>query len=219
MVLQNLCTRFERGRLTALIGRNGIGKSTLLKTLALFLAPLSGRLLLMNRPASDYTDQERARLISVVLTGRPQVQNMTVGELVALGRSPYTDFWGRLRRRDQQVVEDAIRSVGIEGLQDRMTHTLSDGEFQKVMIAKALAQQTPVILLDEPTAFLDYPSKVEVFKLLNRLAHEQQKTIILSTHDLELAIRLSDDILECTEKGVEKVTAESVSAQIAQLID
>ena len=119
---------------------------------------------------------------------------MSVRELVSLGRSPYTGFWGGYSAEDLHIVDEAIRMVGIERLADRMMHTLSDGERQKVMIAKALAQETPVIYLDEPTAFLDFPSKVEVMQLLRRLAVEMQKTIFLSTHDLELALQIADTI-------------------------
>ena len=131
-------------------------------------------------------------MIGIVLTEKPDVRNMTVEELVGMGRSPYTGFWGVLTAEDHRIVAEAVGMVGIEPLQGRMIHTLSDGERQKVMIAKALAQQTPVIYLDEPTAFLDYPSKVEMMQLLRRLAHDQQKTIFLSTHDVELALQLAD---------------------------
>ena len=119
---------------------------------------------------------------------------MTVRELVSLGRSPYTGFWGTYSKDDLQVVDEAIAMVGIEALSKRMVHTLSDGERQKVMIAKALAQQTPVIYLDEPTAFLDYPSKVEVLQLLSRISREADKIIFLSTHDVELALQMADTI-------------------------
>jgi iron complex transport system ATP-binding protein len=130
----------------------------------------------------------------VVLTEKPDVRNMTVRELVSLGRSPYTGFWGTYSKDDLQIVDEAIEMVGIEALSKRMVHTLSDGERQKVMIAKALAQQTPVIYLDEPTAFLDYPSKVEVLQLLSRISREAGKVIFLSTHDVELALQMADTI-------------------------
>ena len=141
-----------------------------------------------------FTDKELSRLIGVVLTEKPDIKNMSVRELVALGRSPYTGFWGTLHEDDWQVVDEAIRAVRIEPLRERLIHTLSDGERQKVMIAKALAQQTPVIFLDEPTAFLDFPSQVEMMQLLRRLAREQQKTIFLSTHDFELALQVADTL-------------------------
>jgi iron complex transport system ATP-binding protein len=143
---------------------------------------------------TSLTDKQLSRLIGIVLTEKPDVQNMTIEELVGMGRSPYTGFWGTLDDEDKKIVGEAIRLVGIENLQGRMVHTLSDGERQKVMIAKALAQQTPIIYLDEPTAFLDFPSKVETMQLLRRLALEEQKTIFLSTHDVELSLQLADKI-------------------------
>ena len=133
-------------------------------------------------------------MIGVVLTEKPDVRNMTIEELVGMGRSPYTGFWGTLSEDDRRIVDEAIQLVGIQSLKGRYVHTLSDGERQKVMIAKALAQQTPVIYLDEPTAFLDFPSKVEVMQLLHRLAREQQKTVFLSTHDVELSMQIADCI-------------------------
>ncbi|MBP7918606.1 MAG: ABC transporter ATP-binding protein, partial [Prevotella sp.] len=136
-----------------------------------------------------------ALLVSVVLTERPDVQQMTVAEVVGLGRMPYTGFFGTLSSADLEVVEEALTLVGISDFAPRMIDALSDGERQKVMIAKALAQQTPVVLLDEPTAFLDYPSKVEMMKLLRRLAAETGKAILLSTHDLPLALQLADRLL------------------------
>ena len=130
--------------------------------------------------------------MGVVLTDKCDIRNMSVRELIGMGRSPYTGFWGRLGKEDKQIVEEAIAMVRIENLASRMVHTLSDGERQKVMIAKALAQQCPIILLDEPTAFLDVTSRIETMVLLHTLAVEQQKAILLSTHDLDLAIQLGD---------------------------
>ena len=138
---------------------------------------------------------------------------MTVEELVGLGRSPYTGFWGTLTEEDRHIVSESIRLVGIEPLRQRMVQTLSDGERQKVMIAKALAQQTPIIYLDEPTAFLDYPSKVEVLQLLRRLAAEEQKTIFLSTHDVELALQLADRLWLMDTDGLSVGTPHELSAQ------
>ena len=180
------------GELTCLLGPNGAGKSTLLRTLAAFQPPLGGELLLDGRPLAAFTAQERATRIGVVLTERPDIKGMRVREMVAMGRSPYTGFWGGLSTEDEKAVDEAIAQVGIRNLERRMLHTLSDGERQKVMIAKALAQQTPIIFLDEPTAFLDFPSKVEMMLLLRRLAREMQKTVFLSTHDLELALQTAD---------------------------
>ncbi len=193
-VAENITASILQGELTCLLGQNGIGKSTLLRTLSAFQPPLGGDILIGRKPIGTFTDRELSRHIGVVLTEKPDLHNMTVRELVELGRSPYTGFWGRLSEDDEQVVSEAIRQVGIEPLAPRLVHTLSDGERQKVMIAKALAQQTEVIFLDEPTAFLDFPSKVEIMQLLGRLAHGQQKTVFLSTHDVELALQLSDRI-------------------------
>ncbi|MBQ8990133.1 MAG: ABC transporter ATP-binding protein [Prevotella sp.] len=182
------------GELTCLLGANGVGKSTLLRTLSAFQPKTGGEILIEGRELSTYTDKELSRRIGVVLTEKPDVRNMSVRELVSLGRSPYTGFWGTYSKEDLHVVDKAIALVGIEDLSRRMVHTLSDGERQKVMIAKALAQQTPVIYLDEPTAFLDYPSKVEVLQLLRRISREAGKIIFLSTHDVELALQLADTI-------------------------
>ena len=193
-VAEGINAAIRSGELTCLLGANGVGKSTLLRTLSAFQPALSGEVFICGNELTSYSDKELSRLIGVVLTEKPDIRNMTVRELVALGRSPYTGFWGTLHDTDWQVVDEAIDAVRIESLRERMVHTLSDGERQKVMIAKALAQQTPVIFLDEPTAFLDFPSKVEMMQLLRRLATEEQKTIFLSTHDVELALQLTDRI-------------------------
>ena len=182
------------GELTCLLGPNGAGKSTLLRTLSAFLPKIGGEIVIEGRELATYSDKEMSRKIGVVLTEKPDVRNMTVRELVSLGRSPYTGFWGTYSKEDLRIVDEAISSVGISALAGRMVHTLSDGERQKMMIAKALAQQTPVIYLDEPTAFLDYPSKVEVMQLLRRISQEAGKTVFLSTHDVELALQLADRI-------------------------
>lgn len=200
------------GELTCLLGANGVGKSTLLRTLSAFQPKMGGEVLIEGRELSAYTDKELSRKIGVVLTEKPDVRNMSVRELVSLGRSPYTGFWGTYSKEDLRIVDDAISVVGIEPLSSRMVHTLSDGERQKVMIAKALAQQTPVIFLDEPTAFLDYPSKVEVLQLLRRISRE--KTIFLSTHDVELALQLADTIwLMTREEGVTIGTPRDLAQQ------
>ena len=191
------------GELTCLLGPNGAGKSTLLRTLSAFLPPVKGDISIMGRNLRDYTDKELAKTIGVVLTEKTDIRNMTVYDLIGLGRSPYTGFWGTLHEDDRRVVDEAIEMVGIGPLKDRMIQTLSDGERQKVMIAKALAQQTPVIFLDEPTAFLDFPSKVEIMQLLHVLSRTTGKTIFLSTHDLELALQIADTIwLMDRDKGV-----------------
>lgn len=202
------------GRLTCLVGRNGAGKSTLLKTLAGLLKPLAGSVTVDGHDLYALTRQQRARMVAVVLTGRPEVCNITVAELVAMGRQPYTNLWGTLSDDDRRVVEESMERVGIGALRDRMAQTLSDGEWQKTVIAKALAQQTPVVLLDEPTAFLDYPSKVETLTLLARLARQTGKTIVLSTHELELAARLADAFCRLEDSRLTMMTREAMNDYI-----
>ncbi|MBR0501457.1 MAG: ABC transporter ATP-binding protein [Bacteroidales bacterium] len=211
-VAEGISKVIRSGELTCLLGENGAGKSTLLRTLSGFLPPLSGEIYILGKSLNSYRERELATVIGVVLTEKTNLQNMTVAELVGMGRSPYTGFWGRLSAEDRRKVDDALDLVGIVPLRDRMVQTLSDGERQKVMIAKALAQETPVIFLDEPTAFLDYPSKVEILHLLHRLSREMGKTIFLSTHDLELALQIADQLwLMARGRGVTVGTPEDLA--------
>lgn len=184
----------SKGEITCLLGPNGTGKSTLLRTLAGFQKPLSGEIWLGNEELNQIANREISQKISVVLTEQVEVGNMFVFDMVAYGRSPYTGFLGRLSESDRSIVIQALRDTGIEHLHQRRFAELSDGERQKVMIAKSLAQQTDIIFLDEPTAFLDFPSKVEILQLLRKAAWEHNKTILLSTHDLNLAIQFADNI-------------------------
>jgi iron complex transport system ATP-binding protein len=193
-VLSDINQTLEAGQMVCLLGANGVGKSTILRTLAGFQPPLSGKVLLDGRDFLSLTLSERSKAVSVVLTERVEVPYMKVVDLVGMGRSPYTGFFGRLTNEDKQIVSEAIEMVGISNLAERTIDTLSDGERQKTLLAKALAQQTPVILLDEPTAFLDFHSKVSTLRLMLRLAHEMKKAIFLSTHDVEMAIQLSDKL-------------------------
>lgn len=218
-VVSDINLTLQSGKLASLIGANGVGKSTLLKTLTGFLPKLEGSLLLDGKDISEFSQRALARQISIVLTQKPDVQNLTVEEIVGLGRSPYTGFFGKLHANDQQIVDESITAVGIEKLKNRMIQTLSDGERQKVMIAKALAQQTPIIFLDEPTAFLDFSSKVETFQLLQRMAHEMGKLVLLSTHDLELAVRFSDTLLQVNGDGLRTVSNEEVTHQMQMIIN
>ena len=212
IVARDINASIYAGELTCLLGANGAGKSTLLHTLSGFLPKLSGEIRIMNKEVEKYSDADMSKVISVVLTEKCDLRNMTVEEMVALGRSPYTGFWGVLKKGDKEIVSRAIAGVGIEVLTGRMMHTLSDGEKQKVMIAKALAQETPVIFLDEPTAFLDFPSKVEMMQLLHRLSRDTGKTIFMSTHDLELALQIADKVwMMDKENGVTIGTPEDLS--------
>lgn len=204
VVARNISASIHGGELTCLLGANGVGKSTLLRTLSAFQPVLSGEICICGESLTQYSEKQLSRIISLVLTEKIDGRDMTVRELVSLGRSPYTGFWGRLSSEDEQIVEDSIALVKIEELADRQVHTLSDGERQKAVIAKALAQQTPVIFLDEPTAFLDFQSKVEIMQLLHQLSRKTNKTIFLSTHDVELAFRIADRLwLMDKERGIQ----------------
>lgn len=205
IVANRIKTSLLSGELTCLLGANGAGKSTLLRTLSMSQPALKGNIYLKGHNIKEYSRSELASLISVVLTDRCEVEGMTVRELISLGRTPYTDFWGNLSEKDETVIEQSISLVGIKNLAKRRLNTLSDGERQKAMIAKALVQETPIILLDEPTAFLDFPSRVEIMQLLRRLSHETDKSILLSTHDLELALQIADKIW-LMERGKELIT-------------
>lgn len=194
LVSDHITADIFSGELTCLLGANGVGKSTLLRTLSAFQPKLSGQIYIRGKEIDEYAEKELSKLIAVVLTEKCEIRNMVARELIGLGRSPYTGFWGNLSKEDNKIVDNAISLVKVENLSERSVDTLSDGERQKVMIAKALAQETPIIFLDEPTAFLDFPSKVEIMQLLHRLSRTTGKIIFLSTHDLELALQISDRI-------------------------
>lgn len=203
-VHRNLNFELRQGELTCLLGANGAGKSTLLRTLAAAQPALEGTLEFLGKPISAYTERERSRLIGIVLTDKTQAGGLAVYELVALGRQPHTGFFGRLHRSDKEKIEHALQAVGMEGKKQCYVAELSDGERQKVMIAKALVQECPLILLDEPTAFLDVVSRIEIMNLLHRLAVEEKRAILLSTHDVEQALVLSDRLWLLTpENGLE----------------
>ena len=203
IVAASISAEIYRGELTCLLGANGIGKSTLLRTLSAFQPPVSGNIAVYGKNLDLYTEKELSRMIGLVLTEKIDGRDMSVRELVRLGRSPYTGFWGRLSSEDHEIVELSLALVKITDLAERQIHTLSDGERQKVMIAKALAQETPVILLDEPTAFLDFQSKVEIMQLLRQLSRDTGKIVFLSTHDVELALQVADRIwLMDSEHGI-----------------
>lgn len=217
-VVEDISLSLPCGRLVCLLGPNGAGKSTLLRTLCGFQPPIAGTVTISGSDISTMSAAEVARLVSVVLTDRPLTPSLTAAEMVGMGRAPYTGFWGRLSDDDRRLVSEAMQTVGIDSLATRRMGQLSDGERQKVMIAKALAQHTPVIVLDEPTAFLDYPSKVAIMKTLARLAHDEGKTILMSTHDLELAAQLGDELMEIENKHIRKITADEVSRIIGRLL-
>ena len=193
-LLQEVSAEFADRTLTALIGRNGTGKSTLLRAVA-GLGPLAGgRIDLCGEPLDTLTPQRRAATISFVTTDKVRIGNLTCEAVVALGRAPYTDWIGRLHEEDRRIVARSLELVGMGGFARKTMDRMSDGECQRVMIARALAQDTPVILLDEPTAFLDLPNRYELATLLGRLAHDEGKCILFSTHELDIALSLCDSI-------------------------
>ena len=215
-ISRGLCGCLEAGKLTCLVGTNGTGKSILLRTMAGLLSPIDGRVLLDGTPLGTLTPRERARRVAIVLTGRPETDHLTVGELVALGRTPHTGFSGRLGEADRAAVGRALRMAGLSGMERRTVRTLSDGECQRAMVARAIAQSTPVVLLDEPTAYLDFPTKRGLFDLLARLAHTEGKTILASTHDLELACRAADCFWLLSPSGLDTGTPARLAGHIAR---
>ena len=194
MLHDNLNLKLLPGEFTCLLGPNGSGKSTLIKTFAGFHKALNGKIYLDNQEIHHFREKDLAKLISVVLTDRTNVGNMTIFELVSMGRHPYTGFFGNLTKNDLRIVYQSIEAVGLLNLKHKLLNQVSDGERQKAMIAKALSQETPIIILDEPTAYLDLPSRIEIMQLLHKLSSETQKAILLSTHDLEQALRFADKI-------------------------
>lgn len=223
------------GELVTLLGANGAGKSTLLRCITGQLHPMSGTVSIAGTPLSGISDKELARLVAVVNTGNTLAGALTAEELVALGRQPHTGFFGRLGKQDRKVVANALEAVGMTGMKDRQVASLSDGERQKVMIARALAQTTPVVVLDEPTAFLDVASRIETLRLLAQLARDEKRAIILSSHDVGSALRASSrlwlispedstDAAQTAENGKEMLhpselgTSSLVDGTPAQLI-
>lgn len=198
-VVSDINAELMPGQFVCLIGKNGTGKSTLLKTLSKLQVPWGGSITIEGKELQGFSPSELAKTIGLVLTQIPDLQNTTLRELVAYGRLPYTTWLGTLKEEDMKVADDAISLLGINALADRKICDLSDGERQKAMIARVLAQGTDYLLLDEPSAFLDYESKQELMSLLIRLAHENNKAILLSSHDLDLVQRYADQIWHIEE--------------------
>ncbi len=183
------------GSLVALIGRNGAGKSTLMRAVAGLEMPAAGRISLCGRDVAVLAPREKAATVSFVTTDKVRISNLTSEDVVALGRAPYTNWMGRMQDADREAVARALALVGMSDFARKTMDCMSDGECQRVMIARALAQQTAVMLLDEPTAFLDLPNRYALALLLRSLAHEEQKCILFSTHDMDVALRLCDSVL------------------------
>ena len=185
---------FGMGRLTALLGRNGTGKSTLLRAIAGLNSNYTGSIMVDSQPLDRVGAARMSRTLAFVNTERVRVSNLRCSDVVAMGRAPYTNWIGRLQPQDSDIVMQALAAVGMEAYAGRTLDTMSDGECQRIMIARALAQDTPVILLDEPTSFLDLPNRYELCSLLADLAHRHGKCILFSTHELDIALALADDI-------------------------
>lgn len=194
VIHSHLNLNLKEADLTSILGVNGSGKSTLIRTLCGFIPPLGGKIFIMGREITSYTKEELSSILSVVLTERVSDGGLTVYEIVAMGRYPYTGFFGKLSSRDKEVIERSMYDVGVGDMRDLYISELSDGERQKVMIAKSLAQESKIIILDEPTSFLDLRSRMETISLLRRLAVDKKMTFLLSLHDLELSLQYSDSL-------------------------
>ena len=216
-LLQSASCHFAEGTLTALVGRNGAGKSSLLKVLAAIDSPNGGDIIIGGESLAEMAIEQRAKVISFVSTLRVRVANLLCKDIVATGRAPYTNWIGRISKEDSTIISEALKAVGMESFAERAIDTLSDGEFQRVMIARALAQQTPVILLDEPTAFLDIPTRFEICRLLSDLAHNQGKTIIFSTHDIDAAMAVCDNVAIMDNNSISITSAADAGAILKRL--
>lgn len=210
IVAENLNLDLAPGKLVSLIGANGIGKSTFLRTVTGIQKPIAGIVILDDRNIASYTPQQLAQQLSLVLTETLPPSNLTVFELVALGRQPYTNWIGTLTNEDISKINEAIELTQISHLVNKKHYEISDGQLQKVLIARALAQDTPLIILDEPTTHLDLVHKVSLFKLLKKLTSETQKCILFSTHDIDLAIQFSDEIILMAPKKVVQDTPQTL---------
>jgi iron complex transport system ATP-binding protein len=194
-LMQSASIGIPRGELVGLIGRNGVGKSTLLRCIAGLDQPKEGVIIVENQPINELNAAQRARIVSFVATEIIRINGLKVSDVVGFGRSPYTDWFGRMSQQDKQMVRESLEAVKMDSFADKTIDTLSDGERQRVMIARALAQNTPVVLLDEPTAFLDIPNKYKIVSLLQQLSKELNRSILYSTHDLDVAERYCDKLL------------------------
>ena len=201
-IATNINLNLKKGELIALIGANGIGKSTLLRTLIGIQPPLSGNVILNGKNINEYDSISFAQNLSIVLTEKLPPSNLTVFEIIALGRQPYTNWLGNLSDNDISKINEAMELTQITSLAEKKHDEISDGQLQNVLVARALAQDTPLIILDEPTTHLDLLHKVSLFKLLKKLAKENNKCILFSTHDIDMAIQISDEMIIMTDENV-----------------
>ena len=213
MISEGINFSIHKGELVGLVGTNGIGKSTLLRTLAGMQPELKGMIFINNIPLNSHTSLQLANKLSIVLTEAPASKTLSVLELISLGRQPYTNWVGKLSENDKEIIQRALKATEIEFLSHRKCFELSDGQLQRVMIARALAQDTPLILLDEPTTHLDMYHRAYILKLLKKLTKETGKTILYSSHEIDLAIQLSDKMLVMTPEKVQYADPESLINQ------
>lgn len=211
-ILRDVSLCLNKGELCALVGRNGAGKSTLLRAITSNKNTVIG-----GTPLGDISAEQLAKSIAIVTTERLRIENLLVEDLVAMGRAPYTNWIGHLQDIDCKIVREAIEAVGMGDFVGRDTSSLSDGELQRVMIARAIAQQTPIILLDEPTAFLDIPTRFEVCRLLADLAHKENKCILFSTHDVDAALPVCDSFAIIENGSLRKVVQSAATAEIDRI--
>jgi len=194
-IAEHIDFQLKKGELCAIVGINGIGKSTLLRTLAKLQPAINGEILIGNKALSSCTPLQLAKNLSLVLTEPIATKNLTVLEVLALSRQPYTNWWGTLTKEDKEIIHESVRQFDLDDLTTKKCFELSDGQLQRVLIARTMAQDTPLIFLDEPTTHLDLYHKVQIFKLLQQLAHNNKKTVLFTTHEIDLAIQLCDKIL------------------------
>lgn len=211
-ILRDVSLHLHAGEFCALVGRNGAGKSTLLRALT-----SNGETLIGGTPLSKLSPEKMAQSVAIVTTERIRIENLSVEDLVAMGRAPYTNWVGHLQDIDREIVGKAIAAVGMSDFAKRDSSSLSDGELQRAMIARAIAQQTAVILLDEPTAFLDIPTRFEVCRLLADLAHKEGKAILFSTHDIDAALPVCDSFAIIDDGSLRKLPTNEAAMEIERI--
>ena len=211
-ILRDVSLHLHAGELCALVGRNGAGKSTLLRALT-----SNGDIVINGTPLAKLSPEKMAQMVAIVTTERIRIENLLVEDLVAMGRAPYTNWVGHLQDIDREIVRKAIEVVGMGSFVGRDTSSLTDGELQRVLIARAIAQQTPIILLDEPTAFLDIPTRFEVCRLLANLAHDEGKTILFSTHDIDSALPVCDSFAIIENEALHHLPTSEAESEIERI--
>ena len=216
-LIDSLSGEIPSGGLTALVGRNGTGKSTLLRAIAALGPKQRGEIILCGKRIEELSPTEMAKTVALVTTDKVRITNLRCRDVVALGRAPYTNWIGRIQPQDEAIVGEALASVGMSDYADRTMDSMSDGECQRIMIARALAQQTSIILLDEPTAFLDMPNRYELCTLLRRLAHDEQKCILFSTHDVDSAIPVCDSFAIIENQTLHQLPTDQAVTEIERI--